>query len=907
MQKVFTILLLLIYFSAGASTVTGLTGFYRKGQVFLTWQNVSNQNTFYKVYRSVSPITSSSQLASCEYIGYTNANSSKDHNLSQQDLSNRFLHIDSAGLPLSSTTGLFVATTLLNGNYYYAVTTLLNGNEDQTINSGGNVLTLPLSEIVAVPVPVFQETRIINGVSVDIYTNFFSTKYAIDSSLMNKAGFLAFDFGLFRNFPDGSKQPLRFRFHAGGEAFLDNVTSVTVYAHEVNISCEEKLPSGQRTGYWGANENYDVYDSLKNNKAQTSGVNYNFVQLVIKRTVDWAKKYLPVDTNRVYLEGSSLGAIGSYFFALNYPESFAAIKLTAGVFDFGFANDYQPTCSLNPGRKNRKEGDRRLGAIETNLPTSLGIKTYDLFDGGSTINKYSQKEFPFVYSLNGKKDKITGWTEKPIYYDSLNKSGRGGYFFWDEGDHGGNGGSWNSEIFDLFRYSKKISYPAFSDCSLNEDAGAGNDTTGAPYGSKNGMLDWKNETVDEAFKWEAKIFIRDLELIDSSVIPYPDSGTVTLTPRRVNYFFPPPGTNVNWSVKHHDIVVQSGSIVSGSGSLNISGVKIFKDTSFVQLSYGTVFFRDADNDGYGNAAVTITAISQPAGYVANDDDCNDSTAGINPAATEVCNNLDDDCDGVVDENSTVVAVITPSGSISACKSDKVKMTATTAVGYLYQWKKDNVVLAGATKSSYTSSGNESGSYTVVVSDAGGCSATSQPTILTRLSKPPATVTPLGDLNICNTGSVVLQANSGAGFTYKWLFNNKKIHGASNQTYTATETGNYAVKVTNADGCVKKSSAVTVFSTCKSMDESGTQSLVVETYPNPSNGTFIVHFSELAIETEIKLVIKNVIGQAIYSTDFTSEDNEQRISLPATTSPGIYLLEVRVGEKSYAKLIMKGAE
>ena len=37
------------------------------------------------------------------------------------------------------------------------------------------------------------------------------------------------------------------------------------------------------------------------------------------------------------------------------------------------------------------------------------------------------------------------------------------------------------------------------------------------------------------------------------------------------------------------------------------------------------------------------------GYVANDDDCDDSHATSNPLGNEVCNGLDDDCDGDIDE------------------------------------------------------------------------------------------------------------------------------------------------------------------------------------------------------------------------------------------------------------------
>ncbi|MBI5895304.1 MAG: hypothetical protein HZB24_04595 [Desulfobacterales bacterium] len=61
------------------------------------------------------------------------------------------------------------------------------------------------------------------------------------------------------------------------------------------------------------------------------------------------------------------------------------------------------------------------------------------------------------------------------------------------------------------------------------------------------------------------------------------------------------------------------------------------------------FYRDADSDTYGNAGITTQACAVPSGYANNSTDCNDSLAAIHPGATEICNNLDENCDGTVDE------------------------------------------------------------------------------------------------------------------------------------------------------------------------------------------------------------------------------------------------------------------
>lgn len=64
------------------------------------------------------------------------------------------------------------------------------------------------------------------------------------------------------------------------------------------------------------------------------------------------------------------------------------------------------------------------------------------------------------------------------------------------------------------------------------------------------------------------------------------------------------------------------------------------------------WYRDSDRDGYGASSVTVRALIPPAGYIARGGDCNDGAATINPGAREVCNGLDDNCDGARDPNDS---------------------------------------------------------------------------------------------------------------------------------------------------------------------------------------------------------------------------------------------------------------
>ena len=64
----------------------------------------------------------------------------------------------------------------------------------------------------------------------------------------------------------------------------------------------------------------------------------------------------------------------------------------------------------------------------------------------------------------------------------------------------------------------------------------------------------------------------------------------------------------------------------------------------------TTFYRDLDEDGFGDEFSTIEACSLPNGYVQNHTDCDDADTLQFPGAAEFCNEEDDDCDGNTDEN-----------------------------------------------------------------------------------------------------------------------------------------------------------------------------------------------------------------------------------------------------------------
>ena len=71
------------------------------------------------------------------------------------------------------------------------------------------------------------------------------------------------------------------------------------------------------------------------------------------------------------------------------------------------------------------------------------------------------------------------------------------------------------------------------------------------------------------------------------------------------------------------------------------------------------FYFDFDGDGYGDADISVTACSAPNGYADNNTDCDDTNGSVYPGADEVCDNRDNDCNGLIDDNVAAPTVWYP--------------------------------------------------------------------------------------------------------------------------------------------------------------------------------------------------------------------------------------------------------
>ncbi|MEO6442304.1 MAG: T9SS type A sorting domain-containing protein [Chitinophagales bacterium] len=359
----------------------------------------------------------------------------------------------------------------------------------------------------------------------------------------------------------------------------------------------------------------------------------------------------------------------------------------------------------------------------------------------------------------------------------------------------------------------------------------------------------------------------------------------------------------------HDVPQTSdgGYIIGGLSKSGLNGDKSeagkgISDYWMVKISSGVsaqLFYADADGDGFGNASIDTLAIAAPLGYVSDNTDCNDTNNAINPHAIDICNSIDDNCNEQTDEN-TISASVSPAGNVEVCKGTAVTLNANTGTGITYQWIKDGVNISNATNSSYTTT--QKGEFAVMEKNAFFCSSSSPVTNVKTLVNPEALITPLGNLDICSTGSVVLQANGGNNLSYQWKKDGSKINGATNQNYAATAAGKYKVAVTKKNGCKQTSDAVTAIKSCRQeTDIQLPADQAFSTYPNPTSGKFTVLVKmEIPGDGLAKIEIMNLMGQQVQVAFAPCKNGilKEELSFNTIMPEGMYLLKVSSGEHSY---------
>jgi hypothetical protein len=153
------------------------------------------------------------------------------------------------------------------------------------------------------------------------------------------------------------------------------------------------------------------------------------------------------------------------------------------------------------------------------------------------------------------------------------------------------------------------------------------------------------------------------------------------------------------------------------------------------------------------------------------------------------------------------ASITPSGNVNVCSGNSVSLQANSGDGLSYAWNLDGSSLSGANASSLLAT--QGGSYTVQVTAANGCFATSAATQITVNETPTISISADGPVSFCEGGIVQLTATASNGSTIQWEKDGVALSGATGATFTASAAGIYSARATSPSNCSSTSGAIVV--------------------------------------------------------------------------------------------------
>ncbi len=214
-----------------------------------------------------------------------------------------------------------------------------------------------------------------------------------------------------------------------------------------------------------------------------------------------------------------------------------------------------------------------------------------------------------------------------------------------------------------------------------------------------------------------------------------------------------------------------------------------------------------------------------------------------------------------------------SATDSICPGDSTQICEVTAFSG-YHWNTGD--------STSCTWANQAGGYWVIVTDANGCIAVSEHQNVLTYSTPQVSITVHGD-----TLSTVNAVSS------QWLLNDTIIPGATSNIYIAHETGNYSVRVADANGCTNESIAtrIVISGIAKFSDDAD-----LKIYPNPASSILVIQAKDFSAA---EILVFDVTGKLVMKEKFTPQLNISDLQ------SGIYLIELQsnfaTARKNFLKL------
>ena len=506
--------------------VTGINVVHRNGQTFITWRDVEEGERGaryrYSLYRAAAPIDQKTlSNATLVYRGVVN-NSAKLFGSDfwprdRLDPTKPTVPLSEGGSPLPLWTGLAVYTAKADGKAFYAIVAT---NED------GKALTEVVPGKSATVTEVTERVAPIQPIK--IYDSKQRATYVAQTSVSGTKGL-----------------PLMLRLHGsqaqgggasdwgdyytyfGTEAMgyrdgLPSVFSVEERRHQTGSVLELRPrdailhPNGKEPmeTYWFGYLSAPQWASHRNLRA------YPFTENRLLWLVNWSINQYGADPDRVYVTGQSMGGWGATTFGLRHPELFAA------------------TYPTLPRTRQRALAGLVDGAVRSALMPDGKTDYFERMDMVKFVTQ-TRTDLPFIGWATGRRDDFSTWKEQVDMARALTASRQAFAFAWNEADHSDEGARPIELIYKYYgpdKISRKASYPAFTNSSIDNKLGDGNPQDGDKQGGINLGFTWTS-VGDTPDAWTVRLAN---ELTKAGM-------TVDITPRRTKAFRPAPGETVRWT------------------------------------------------------------------------------------------------------------------------------------------------------------------------------------------------------------------------------------------------------------------------------------------------------------------------------------------------------------------------
>jgi hypothetical protein len=218
-------------------------------------------------------------------------------------------------------------------------------------------------------------------------------------------------------------------------------------------------------------------------------------------------------------------------------------------------------------------------------------------------------------------------------------------------------------------------------------------------------------------------------------------------------------------------------------------------------------------------------------------------------------------------------------SMTFCEGEEVTLTSNISANN--HWYLDGNLLSQEQNIVATSGGV----YELIIEET-DCE-TSPVSITLTMYEVPA----IGPLSV--NGNII-SADNFSGVTYQWMLTGQPIAGATQSSYTATESGNYSVEITTANDCSVSTSEVFV----QVIGVSELNAAGISIYPNPVSDILTIRFSDGGAQS---ISIFDALGQVVYQNkNLTSE--QKMIDVSGFAS-GTYTLEIQQNDKKMKALVL----